>query len=249
MADMMAIVSKAIFEKDAPKAKPGDVLPMKFYRSANKQLERLSEGGRLFLVTVRPPNEALWLVAVLESPEFDGDKWAAPPNRYPVTDLSASLDKLKFESGKGIAAKKGALGMSLQTPRVLIASDIAQLLGAAGEAPVRLRPQKGRPVNLTRHEADSPLPCLCVDCLGKAPESLEIGGALYFRAATELFERILWFWVPAELKGKLPEVTQSVQSRLRGRIAPYPPPADKSKKKPRPKRPIGDDGDDDDDDE
>ena len=43
------------------------------YVSANKGLEPLADGGRLYLVTVRPPNEALWLVAVLEQPKFDGD--------------------------------------------------------------------------------------------------------------------------------------------------------------------------------
>ncbi len=114
--DMMVIVSKAVFDKDSPAAKLGAVLPLKVYRSASKHLSRLGAGSRLFLVTVRPPAEALWLVAVLEELKFDGEKWQAARNRYPLTDISALKSQLKFESGKGIVAAKGALGMSLQTP-------------------------------------------------------------------------------------------------------------------------------------
>ena len=66
MPDMMAIVSKAVFEKESPGAKLGAVLPLKAYKSASKHLARLDKQSRLFLVTVRPPNEALWLVAVLQ---------------------------------------------------------------------------------------------------------------------------------------------------------------------------------------
>ena len=244
MPDMMAIVSKAVFEKDAPKAKLGDVLPMKLYKSASKHLDRLQEGGRLFLVTVRPPDEALWLVAVLESPQFSGDKWKAAANRFPVTNLTPIIGKLKFESGKGLAAKKGALGMSLQTPRVVTAGDVALMIAASGQAAERPpeKPKQGRPVNLTRHEDNAPLPCLCVRCLPAAPEVIEINGSPFFRAQTDLFERILWFWVPAELLSDLPSVTQSVQSRLRGRIKPWEP---SGKKKP----PISADDDEDEDDE
>lgn len=241
MSDMMAIISKAVFEKDAPKAKLGDVLAMKYYRSASKHLERLNEGGKLFLVTVRPPHEALWLVAVLEAPQFDGSKWKADANRYPVTDLTGIIGQLKFESGKGLVAKKGALGMSLQTPRALSELDVTLLLATAGAPPEKPapRPRQSRPVNLTKHEASLPLPCLCVKCLPDAPELLEVGGATYFRAQTELFERILWFWVPSELKSDLPAITQSVNSRLRGHIEPY--------KVPKDKKPAAgsDDGDDD----
>jgi hypothetical protein len=246
MSVMMAIVSKAVFEKDAPKARLGDVLPMKYYRSASKHLERLGEGGKLFLVTVRPPSEALWLVAVLESPQFDGDKWKAAANRYPVTDLSPIIGRLKFESGKGLVAKKGALGMSLQTPRALCEADVTLLLATAGAPPERPPPKvrQARPVNLTKHEASAPLPCLCVKCLPDAPELLEVGGATFFRAQTELFERILWFWVPSELKSDLSALAQSVNSRLRGRIEPYKPKKDAAAK-PRSDDEDDDGGDDD----
>lgn len=132
MADVMAIVSKAVFEKAAGKSpKVGTQLRMDCYASANKQLEPLAAGGKLYLVTVRPPDEALWLVAVLDKPRFDGKQWIAKPCETPITDISALRGKLKFESGAGITAKKGALGMSLQTPRTLTAGDTALLDGVA----------------------------------------------------------------------------------------------------------------------
>ncbi len=132
---IMAIVSRAVFDKQAPKAAVGQVLPFDRYTSGNKALEPLGRGGRLFLFTVRPEGEALWLVAVLEQLTFQGDAWvAAAPNRVPATDISSLKGQIKFESGKGITAKAGALGMSLQTPRALAESDVALILALAGGA-------------------------------------------------------------------------------------------------------------------
>jgi uncharacterized protein (TIGR02996 family) len=137
VADLMAIVSKAVFEKAAGKTpKVGTKLAMDRYVSANKNLEPLAAGGRLYLVTVRPPNEALWLVAVLDKPKFDGAQWLARPCDKPIVDVSSLRGRLKFESGKGITAAAGALGMSLQTPRILTADDAALLDGAFIGAPV-----------------------------------------------------------------------------------------------------------------
>jgi hypothetical protein len=133
MADMMAVVSKAVFEKMAKSAKVGDVLPLDRYASGNKALEPLGdEGARLFLFTVRPPDEALWLVAVLSGLSFEGDSWIAEVNTTPITDVGAIKSQIQFESGVGIKAKPGTLGMSLQTPRGLTAGDVELLLGAAG---------------------------------------------------------------------------------------------------------------------
>lgn len=133
MADMMAIVSKAVFEKVAGKApKVGTQLKMDRYVSANKNLERLGEGGKLYLVTVRPPDEALWLVAILEDPEHDGEQWLAKPCTTPIVDISKLKSKLKFDSGKGLPTTKGTLGMSLQTPRGVTAGDVTLLDAAAG---------------------------------------------------------------------------------------------------------------------
>src|SRR5258708_6230451 len=117
---MMAIVSKAVFEKAAGKNPAvGTRLAMDRYVSANKTLEPLGSGGKLYLVTVRPPDEALWLVAVLDKPKFDGSQWVAKACTTPITDISNLRARIKFESGVGITPKKGALGMSLQTPRAL----------------------------------------------------------------------------------------------------------------------------------
>ena len=133
MADVMAIVSKAVFEKAAGKSPAvGTRLRMDRYTSTNKALDPLAGGGRLYLVTVRPPNEALWLVAILDRPKHDGQAWIAKPCDTPITDISNLRAKIKFESGAGITAKAGALGMSLQTPRALTAADTALLDAAAG---------------------------------------------------------------------------------------------------------------------
>lgn len=224
MPDMMAIVSKAVFDKDTPAAKLGAVLPMKVYRSASKHLSRLDENSRLFLVTVRPPAEALWLVAVLEGLRFAGDKWQAAPNRYPLTDISALKGQLKFESGKGLVAAKGALGMSLQTPRVLSPEDAELLLRTAGTPPPK-RVRAPGPINLAAHEPESPLPCLCSRCLPAAAQTVEVAGASYRRAEAAAHGRVLRFWVPAELKAELPAVTQAVTARLQDSLRPLKQPA------------------------
>src|SRR5438874_2058210 len=66
MPSVLAIVSKAIFERDAKVGGKlpalGAVVPLDRYVSKNKGLAPLSEGGALFLVTVRPPDEDLALV-------------------------------------------------------------------------------------------------------------------------------------------------------------------------------------------
>ena len=111
MTDLLAIVSKAVFEADSKSAKPGQVLPLDRYVSTNKALEPLRAGGRLFLVTVRPPDEQLWLVAVLDATKHDGKAWVAKPNRQPITDVSALRGKIRFTSDTGISMTKGALGM------------------------------------------------------------------------------------------------------------------------------------------
>jgi uncharacterized protein (TIGR02996 family) len=145
MADMMAIVSKAVFEKAAGKSPAvGTKLAMDRYVSANKNLEKLAEGGKLYLVTVRPPDEALWLVAVLDRPKFDGKQWKAKASDTPITDITHLRSELVFESGKGITAAKGALGMSLQTPRAVTAEDVELLDAAVTDGGGSARPKAAR---------------------------------------------------------------------------------------------------------
>lgn len=213
---MLAIISKAVFEKEAAGRAPGEVLPIDRYRSASKHLEPLRAGGRLFLVTVRPPSESLWLVAVLEGLGFEDNAWRAPSNRVPITDVTALIPRIRFESGKGIQAAKGALGMSLQTPRALAAGDVALLLGAVGGAGGG--PVEEPRINLTAHDAQGPLPCLCRRCLPQSGERAGAAGMSFTRARVEAEGRTLYYWLPDELLPDTREVAKSVQSALAARL-------------------------------
>jgi len=139
--DILAIVSKAIFEKDArigaKLVAPNDVWPVDRYTSTNKALQSLKGGGRIFLVTVRPPSEKLWFLGVVESPSFNGSAWISKSkNTLPVTDITPLRRTIAFESGKGISQEKGMLGMSLQAPRALARTDVTQILDVVGGAPI-----------------------------------------------------------------------------------------------------------------
>lgn len=212
MPDMLAIISKAVFEKEAAGLAPGDVLGLDRYRSASKHLEPLRAGGRLFLVTVRPPAESLWLVAVLEGLKFEDEAWLARTNRVPITDLTALIPRIRFESGKGIQAAKGALGMSLQTPRALSSEDVALLLGAVGGT------AEERLINLTAHDTQGPLPCLCRRCFPQGGEHAQAGGMTFTRARVETNGRVLHYWLPDELKPDAEQVAKSVHGALFARL-------------------------------
>ncbi|MDX9720310.1 MAG: hypothetical protein RBU37_06165 [Myxococcota bacterium] len=134
MPSVFAIIAKSAFaqlEKTQGPICPGMVVPLDHYLSRHKTFEALTGGGLLYLVTVRPPDEQLWLVAVLVNPTFDGEQWVAQPNAAPVRDVSALVPALRFNTGKGVSAKPGALAMSLQTPRLLTDADVALLDSAA----------------------------------------------------------------------------------------------------------------------
>lgn len=134
---VLAVVSKAVFEKDAriggKLVGPGDVWPTALYASQNPGLESLASGGALFLATVRP-GDRLWLVGVLESPKKSAKGWSAVASTTPVRDVTALMPQLRFSSGKGIRAEPGKLGMSLQTPRQLTAEDETLLRGGPSAA-------------------------------------------------------------------------------------------------------------------
>lgn len=219
----MAIVSKAVFEKDAKIggriAGAGEVVPLARYLSQNKGLAPLGGGGALFLVTVRPPDEKLWLVAVLESPSFSGSSWDAAVNTTPITDVGGLKERLRFATGSGITAKPGALGMSLQTPRVLTEEDVALLRGAAGgggaagAAATAAVATKGL-VHLNAHDDGGQVPCLCKLCLARAPESVTVGGLWLVRERAEARGRFLWYWVPEAVVGDKERIRRAVESRL-----------------------------------
>ena len=126
----MAIVSKAIFEQDFEQA-VGDLYETSEYRSKNKALSAV-EGGTLFLVTARPGDE-LWLIGILEQPIFVGDRWTASANKVRIVDITDAMEKLVFETGKGLTFTPGNLGFALQSPRKLTAEDAAMLRAAAAQ--------------------------------------------------------------------------------------------------------------------
>ncbi|MBA3459194.1 MAG: hypothetical protein H0T46_04480 [Deltaproteobacteria bacterium] len=142
MPSVLAIVSKAVFEKMVDKTvKVGDLVETDQYASNPAAFAQLTPGDAIFLVTVRPPKEALWLVAILEAPRLRGNAWVGKPNQTRIRDITPLLKKLRFTTGKGITARPGALGMSLQTPRLLTDEDVAQLRGGVSPAVAEYRKQ------------------------------------------------------------------------------------------------------------
>jgi len=142
MSSVMVIVSKAVFEKQGGAV--GGVYATDGYASLHKSLDVLADGGSIFLVTVRPPDEALWLVGIVDAPKRGAAGWKGTPNTTPIRDISALRSALVFASGSGITAKPGALGMSLQTPRILTAADEALLRGAK-RVTAKAKPKRATP--------------------------------------------------------------------------------------------------------
>ncbi len=132
---MLAIVSKAVFERDVKSPTVGTRYNTDRYVSTSKALSPLASGGSLFLVTVRP-GDCLWLVAILETPQFKETAWVASPNTVDIVDISALVPQLRFSTGKGIQCAPGKLGMSLQTPRQLTGPDVT-LLRATAHSPAQ----------------------------------------------------------------------------------------------------------------
>ncbi len=134
MTSIMAIVSKAVFEKEARGLLVGSIYKTQKYTSKSAVLEPLKSGGDLYLVTVRP-GDILWLVGVLTSPTFENDGWVSQQaNVVPITDITSAIPSFRFSTGKGVQCESGKLGMSLQTPRQLTSSDISLL----GQVPAGL---------------------------------------------------------------------------------------------------------------
>lgn len=225
MPSILAVVSKKVFEADArrdgKKLGLGDVWPTARYASAHAALRPLAEGGHIFLMTVRPPDEALWLVAVLESPKFDGEGWAANENTVPITDATSLRARIQFANGSAVTAEKGKLGMSLQTPRALSAETEALLLQLAGVVaatpgakPAAASSPASNEIHFNGHEV-SALPCLCKRCFRADVDHVEKDGMRFRREKVEDGRRVLYFWMPEELASQEKEVRRAVQVRLR----------------------------------
>jgi hypothetical protein len=182
------------------------------YHSSNKALAPLAAGGRLFMVTVRPPSGSRAPPPSRACPTALGKGWRSGRNRVPITDITALIPRIKFANGKGITAGTGTLGMSLQTPRVLDAASSALLVGAAwssGVAPA---------VNITKHDAAGPLPCLCKVCLPQGGDRAEANGMAFIRSSAEALGRVLHYWMPDELEKNADLITRSVRSALGARL-------------------------------
>lgn len=145
MTHLLAIISKSQFEDTHAEARVGDALAYERYVSTHAALRPLSDGGSLFLVTVRPPDERLWLVGELVDPKHDGEAWKSTASTLAVRDVTALMPQLRFVNGKGLTAKKGALGMSLQTPRQLTEADAQLLRGKPASTKAPAKPSKGGP--------------------------------------------------------------------------------------------------------
>lgn len=149
MASVMAIISREVLSGLAPAGFAlGTLLPLDRHVSRQKALQALTAGGSLFLVTVRPERDRVWLAGLIERPRFDGESWRGTPNQVPVTDVTAAIRKLRFHNGVGVrtstdeplGTKKITLGMSLQAPRILTPEDesvIRRLLRARARAASR----------------------------------------------------------------------------------------------------------------
>jgi hypothetical protein len=145
VGSILAIVSKAMFDREAKRAAArvgrggvaallGQTLDIDRYISRGPALAPLHDGGSLVLVTVRPGDETIWLVAILDDPKLGDDGYVARrPNRAPLTDVTEIVrEHLKAYVGK--LPKRGRVAMSLQTPRQLEPTWVERFRKAAQSA-------------------------------------------------------------------------------------------------------------------
>lgn len=228
VASVFAVVSKKVFETEARVSGKvlglRDVWATELYKSTHASLKPLADGGHLFLVTVRPPSEALWLIAVLRDAKAAKNGWKADRNTTPITDISSLKSKIRFATGSGITAVKGKLGMSLQNPRTLTDADVALLLGVATPgAPLPAGaaappPAADKIYHLNAHET-GPLPCLCMKCLAKAGDRVVVDGEAFVRREATAKDRILYYWLPEASLPQEKAVRFAVEKRMRSKLA------------------------------
>jgi hypothetical protein len=94
----------------------------------------------------------------------------------------------------------------------------AEALDAAGkldEAIVVLAPL----INVTGHDEDVGLPCLCKRCLAASPSAAESQGMKFSRSFAVSDKRVLHFWMLADLEHERAAVRESVAIALGKRLA------------------------------
>ena len=74
-------------------------------------------------------------------------------------------------------------------------------------------------VNLTGHDDDTGLPCLCKACLPHAGRTAESAGMPFERSFAVVGDRVLHFWTLTELAADRAGVRASVAAALRERLA------------------------------
>jgi hypothetical protein len=93
------------------------------------------------------------------------------------------------------------------------AADALDAAGRRDEAMAILAPV----VNITGHDDDTGLPCLCKACLSRSTETAEAAGMTFRRSFAVARNRVLYFWTPRELDR--PGVRRSVSEALDQRLA------------------------------
>jgi hypothetical protein len=88
----------------------------------------------------------------------------------------------------------------------------ARALERAGRSEAATRLLSERLINLVKHDAGAPLPCLCKDCLVPTVDRVTVEGAEYKRAFVVLQGRVLFYWLPIELLEDEPRVRRSVKA-------------------------------------
>jgi hypothetical protein len=96
-----------------------------------------------------------------------------------------------------------------------LAAEALDAGGKLGEAMAVLAPL----VNLTGHDEDAGLPCLCKRCLPQAGETAESEGMQFSRSFAVAGTRVLHFWMLAELSHERAAVRESVTASLAARLA------------------------------
>jgi hypothetical protein len=116
-------------------------------------------------------------------------------------EISSLLVKLQADPG------------DLETRRR--AAEALDLAGKRDDALTVLRPL----INLTGHDEDVGLPCLCKRCLAAAPATAESEGMQFLPSFAVVNNRVLHFWMLADQASDRAAVRASVTESLAKRLA------------------------------
>ncbi len=95
------------------------------------------------------------------------------------------------------------------------AAELLDLAGKRDDAVAMLAPL----INVTGHDEDAGLPCLCKRCVAQAPATAESAGMRFHRSFAVTGKRVLHFWMLAEQEHERAAVRDSVTAALEARLA------------------------------